>query len=344
MNKLIKKSASILADSPTFDKFISLLERPDGDNSNLLRVLTYHRVDEPGNRPHLDPGLVSATSQDFQQQMEYLSEYHHVLSIAELMEIKSAGRILPSNAVLVTFDDAYRDFQENAWPILKRLKLPVTLFVATSYPGNPDKMFWWDRLYHAVWNSEFVGWLETSAGKHPLRTDQEKGQSLRNLREYIKSMPHIEAMKFVDGVYNQLNPPLSENEVLDWEALRDLAHEGVTLGPHTQTHPLMNRISSIDAHQELVGSIEDLKRETGEVMPIFAYPGGGLNDRVVEVLRREDVQIGFTTQRGINQIGKVDWLQLRRINVGARTTLQILRAQLLPMAARLNRLWSLSGA
>jgi peptidoglycan/xylan/chitin deacetylase (PgdA/CDA1 family) len=344
MNNLIKKSASILADSPTFDKFISLLERPDEDNSTLLRVLTYHRVDEPSNRPHLDPGLVSATSRDFLQQMEYLSEYHHVLSIAELMEIKLAGRILPSNAVLVTFDDAYRDFQENAWPILKRLKLPVTLFVATDYPGEPDKMFWWDRLYHAVWNSEFADWLETSAGKYPLRMDQEKGQALRNLREYVKSIPHIEAMKFVDSIYDQLKPPPSENGVLDWEALRDLAQEGVTLGAHTQSHPLMNRISSSEAHHELIGSIEDLEREVGEVMPIFAYPGGGLNNRVVEILRQEDVQIGFTTLRGINQIGKVDWLQLRRINVGARTTLQILRAQLLPMAAHLNRLWSLSGA
>ena len=344
MNKWIKTSASILAESHTFERFVSLLERPDNGNSNLLRVLTYHRIDEPGKRSHLDPGLISATPQDFERQMEYLVGHYHVVSMAELMEIKSASRNLPSNAVVVTFDDAYRDFQENAWPILKRLKLPVTLFVATSYPGNPDKLFWWDRLYHAIWNSEFVDWLETLAGRFPLRSDQEKVQSLRNLREYVKSMPHIEAMKFVDSVYDQLKPPRYKNEVLDWDALRRLVQEGVTLGPHTQTHPLMNQISSKDAYQELVGSMEDLEREVGEVMPIFAYPGGGLNNRVVEILRQEDVQIGFTTLRGINQIGKVDWLQLRRINVGARTTLQILRAQLLPMAAYLNRLWSLSGA
>jgi len=50
--------------------------------------------------------------------------------------------------------------------------------------------------------------------------------------------------------------------------------------------------------------------------------------------------MAFTTSRGINPIRYADLLKLRRINVGGKTTLPILRAQLLPWAKHLNWLQS----
>ena len=41
------------------------MERFGDHRPNLLRVLTYHRVDEPENRPFLFPGLISATPAEF---------------------------------------------------------------------------------------------------------------------------------------------------------------------------------------------------------------------------------------------------------------------------------------
>ena len=47
----------------------------------------------------------------------------------------------------MTFDDAYCDFADHAWPVFRRLGVPVTLFVATEYPDHPDRAYWWDRLH-----------------------------------------------------------------------------------------------------------------------------------------------------------------------------------------------------
>jgi peptidoglycan/xylan/chitin deacetylase (PgdA/CDA1 family) len=92
----------------------------------------------------------------------------------------------------------------------------------------------------------------------------------------------------------------------------------------------MNRISPEEAREEVVGSLRDLEREIGSVLPIFAYPSGGFNDAVVRVLEQAGVKLAFTTRRGINDLCRPDPLRLRRINVGQRTTLAALRAQLLP--------------
>ena len=44
--------------------------------------------------------------------------------------------------ILITIDDAFLSFYENAWPILKENKIPFILFVSTEPVGKPGYMDW----------------------------------------------------------------------------------------------------------------------------------------------------------------------------------------------------------
>ena len=44
--------------------------------------------------------------------------------------------------ILITIDDAFLSFYENAWPILKRRKIPFILFVSTEPVGKSGYMSW----------------------------------------------------------------------------------------------------------------------------------------------------------------------------------------------------------
>ena len=44
--------------------------------------------------------------------------------------------------ILITIDDAFKSFYENAWPILKKDKIPFLLFVSTKPVGNKGYMTW----------------------------------------------------------------------------------------------------------------------------------------------------------------------------------------------------------
>ena len=81
---------------------------------------------------------------------ELLARDYYVASMDEALEAVVKNRPLPARAVLLTFDDAYRDFAVNAWPTLKQYGLPATLFVPTAYAGSQPQEFWWDRLYRAL--------------------------------------------------------------------------------------------------------------------------------------------------------------------------------------------------
>jgi len=336
MVRSLRQLVPMFARSAAFRNVVALLDQTGGERPNLLRVLTYHRVDAPQARPWMDPVLISASPEAFDVQMKYIAANYQPISVFDVLEAleRNDRLILPRRAVLVTFDDAYQDFEQHAWPVLKQYQIPVTLFVPTAFPDHPERLFWWDRLFHAL-HSTVKNEISTPVGTLAIGTDVESSQANLRLKNHIKSLPNDVAMGFVEDLEHQLGVSPHANCVLGWAALRRLATEGVTLAPHTQTHPIMNHIPPGAMQHEALGSLQDLQREIGETPPVFAYPSGFHNAEVVSAIRAAGIKLAFTTERGINILGRDDPLQLQRINVGAQTTVPILRAQLLSLSASL---------
>lgn len=328
----LKSAAHGAVRSRAFAELVTLLERFDRSRERLLATLTYHRVADPGDTPELDPALVSARPHEFQAQLEYLVASRPVVGLDEVLAAFRGDRELPPGAVSLTFDDAYRDFADHAWPIIRRLGVPVTLFVATAYPGDAERAFWWDRVHQAI-SATAADSVATPVGRLPLGTAREREAAVALLRRELSALPHADAMGAVDRLVSELGGRTPTNAVLDWAALRQLAADGVTLAPHTRTHPLLHRVSEQVAREELAGSAADLVREIGAAPPVLAYPGGGHSDEVVRIAAETGYELAFTTRRGLNDVGRSDRLRLRRINVGRRSSPALIRAQLLGWAA-----------
>jgi peptidoglycan/xylan/chitin deacetylase (PgdA/CDA1 family) len=336
---LIKKSSLALANTSAVSRILTALERVDKGGNSLLRVLTYHRVDELDARPNLSPSLLSATPDDFSLQMHFLAENYTPISVRHVLEYIEMESALPSKAVLVTFDDAYCDFAQHAWGILKQYGIPVTLFVPTAYPDNPKRILWWDKLHFALRKTERDE-ITSPVGIVHLATPKDRRRAFKHLRNHIKSLAHDEAMQLVDELCDQLQIESShDNAILSWASLRQLAAEGVTLGAHTRTHPLLNRISMDEAEQEAVKSQQDLQQHIGDTMPIFAYPSGSANEAIAARLVQAGFKLAFTTERGINDMTRTNPLLIRRINVGSSTSVNVMHVQMLSDMVYLNRFW-----
>lgn len=280
----------------------------------------------------MDSRSVSATPEGFAQQMEHLARNYHVIGMPELLNAVESGSALPKRAVLITFDDAYADFAVIAWPILKRLGLPATMFVPTAYPNHPERAFWPDKLYQAFAATSQTELSETPLGRLPLGTTEEGRKSLRRLQDYCTTIPDDEMVRLVDWVCCELTGRvLYCGSALNWDQLRRLAQEGLTLGSHTQSHCIMTQVRHDRAWEEIQGSQEDLRREIGNVLPIFCYPNGNHNDKVVSILRHEGIRLAFTTLSGENRLGSVDPLRMRRAVITPRTSEWIFRVRLLRM-------------
>lgn len=61
---------------------------------------------------------------------------------------------------------------------------------------------------------------------------------------------------------------------LDWDQVRYLDRHGVTIGSHTRTHFDCGATDAERLHHEIVGALEDLRRELGHDIPYFSFPKG----------------------------------------------------------------------
>ena len=335
--RLVRRTAARTARTPAAARVVTLLERAARPRPGALAVLTYHRVDEPGRTPHLYPGLISATPADFEEQMLFLARNHRLLSLAELLAVRRGEAPPPPRSVMVTFDDAYRDVAEHAWPIMRRHGIPLTLFVPTAFPDEPRRAFWWDRLYASLAGRGSV--ISTPVGYLAVRTEEDRIRAFRQLREHLKSLPYDRAKALVDEMSAEpgSRPPPPVSAVLGWDELRRLAAEGVALAPHSRTHPLLDKLPRKEARREILRSLDDLEREIGPTPRAFAYPGGGCDDEVAAELEQQGFELGFLTARGANDLHRPDWLRLRRINVGRTSGVSLIRLQLLPQWTRARR-------
>ena len=301
---------------------MSCFEQAESRRPNLLRVLTYHRVfDESA----------------FRGSMEYLAQRYHFVTAEELLEVLRDEKQLPPRSMMITFDDAYSDFATSAWPVLRSYDIPVVLFVPTGYPSNGEQVFWWDRLEQAIMDTPREDVLETPAGSLPLRSVANRRRAHDRLRALVKTWDHDRTLSYVAEICETLGAEPCTSQVLSWDALRGLAREGVTLASHTRMHPLLNRVSTERARAEIIGAREDLLRETGAALPLFAYPGGYYCPQSREVLSETGIEAAFTTVRGTNDLDTEDRLRLRRINIGHYASVGVVRARLLESAASFNR-------
>jgi len=103
----------------------------------LVPILCYHNLG-PQTRGRL---LMSASA--FEEQMRYLKrEGYHVITLRQFIEFASLKQQLPRKTVVLTFDDGWKSFKEYAYPVLKELGYPATLFIYTDFIGARIALSW----------------------------------------------------------------------------------------------------------------------------------------------------------------------------------------------------------
>lgn len=329
ITRTLKRFALQVTESRAFEPVLGKLERR-GQKRSCLRVLAYHRIDGHRQADPYYPGLISAAPQQFAAQMSFVAEHYCVCSMDQVVSAAKRNCSLPRNSVLLTFDDATTDFALHAWPVLRSLGLPATVFVPTAYPDNPALAFWWDRIYRAIMLSPNGSRIPAPEGTVTLVAPKQRVQLFRRLRDHLKTIPHSRFRQLTDDIVaaaGVADPP--HNNVLGWDSLRQLDQQGVTLAPHTHTHPMLNQLSDEEIREELKTSCAVLQAQIGHsTSRTLAYPAGGVSDAVVSAMVSEGFDVAFSTQRGVNSQSFEEPFRLRRINVSAGTNLALLRLQL----------------
>ena len=103
-------------------------------NDKSAIVLMYHRFED-----QRFPST-SISSKNFQNQIKYLKENKfNILPISDLILFFNDNYDIPEKSVFITIDDGYKSFYEHAFPILKKNKIPFSLFLSTKFVSKEKK-------------------------------------------------------------------------------------------------------------------------------------------------------------------------------------------------------------
>jgi peptidoglycan/xylan/chitin deacetylase (PgdA/CDA1 family) len=254
-------------------------------------ILCYHNVTA---QPEADPwgrlGLHMPLA-TFERQVRWLAANYDVLSLDELAGQLSRGGSL-RGAVTLTFDDGYGGVFDHAWPLLRDLGIPATVFIVSEAPGR-NEPFWWDdpHVLRAYSPDRRHHWLTA------LRGD---GKAI------VRSL----------GPARRPATPTRCCTPADWQTLTEAVRSGLRLGVHSATHRSLPTLDEGDLQLEVVESREVIARRTGVTPEFFAYPYGLWNDRVRRAVRGAGYRAALTLEYGHNTATADPWL-LRRVSVPA---------------------------
>jgi peptidoglycan/xylan/chitin deacetylase (PgdA/CDA1 family) len=105
------------------------------DSQSGLRVFLYHRVAD-------EPDALALSPAKFRAQMQHLArEGFQAIDVVTALDLLYAGELQPKHVAL-TFDDGFKDVEENAYGVLADLGFSATVFVATDVIDGCAKYFW----------------------------------------------------------------------------------------------------------------------------------------------------------------------------------------------------------
>ncbi len=138
-----------------------------------LPVLLYHNI---GECPQGQERELYVPRHKFKRQMQWLRDNRYTpILTSDWLAWRSEGKSLPDKPVLITFDDAYADLIENAFPVLRRLGFSATVFVPTqalgrAHPWGAAPVMTAEQIRHwSLQGIEFGGHSRTHADLRQLR-------------------------------------------------------------------------------------------------------------------------------------------------------------------------------
>ncbi len=297
-----------------------------------LLVLNYHRIGSPAGSL-FDWELWSAKEDDFDAQVAYLARHYDIVGPEDLEEVRRSQH---GRHVMITFDDGYRDNYELAFPILKRRGATATFFLATGYLDQP-RLTWWDEIAWMVRSSDRSGidrneWLlQDMAFDEPSRC-----HAIRTLLDIYKQLDHDDTQRFVSSLAEETGSGRAQIDVaseqwMTWDMVREMRREGMSIGGHTVSHPVLARHDVSTQEEEISVCKQRIETEIGQSISMFSYPVGSraaFDEYTQAFLKQHGFDAAFSYYGGLNKTEEWSDYDLLRVPIEREVTLAEFRALL----------------
>jgi len=286
-----------------------------------IYMLSYHHVTSGPD----DPLGHRVSAEQFEAHVRYLKKWSEIIPLKEALEHLSKPP-LKRDYLVITFDDGYKDVHKVAFPILRKLGVPATVFLIAGLVGE-NEVPWYDECKDYL--RILAGTDQTDARAESLTTHLSSIQDIlrepgplegkvERATDFLKTVDdrsRLETMRLLRSQYQLTVSNTTTSHLMNWEQARKMAAQGIAFGSHTVTHPILTKLNLTQVEQELGNSKKIIEENLGVPCHFFAFPNGDFNQETIETLKRLGYVCACTQTFGSNQNG-TDLFRLKRIGVG----------------------------
>jgi peptidoglycan/xylan/chitin deacetylase (PgdA/CDA1 family) len=225
---------------------------------------------------------------------------------------------------MVTVDDCYRDSYEVGFPLFAEHDISATFFLTSGFVDGTATP-WWDeiawmvnsskreRLEPSTWWSTVLP-LGAAAGKAT-------ATALVGVRRGLNPERGADMLEHLAAATGSGRRPAeaTAQEFITWTHAREMATAGMTIGGHTETHPVLSTLPEQAQHAEIERGLDRIADELGERPTTFAYPvglKGTFDSSTKAALATSGVRLAFSNYGGYTRASNWDPLELRRVGAG----------------------------
>ena len=302
---------------------------------NLCKIIMYHYVRDIKNSDF--PGVKGLEKREFINQINFLKNKFHFVTIEEVIECIYENRELSSNSVLLTFDDGLKDHFQNVFPILKHYEIKGSFFVPIK-PIEEKKVLDVHKIHlilakirdYNIIIDELKKIISENKEIHKLKTFQEYYESIPLQSRYdpkeiifIKRMlqrelPETLRIKIVDELFRKFvineETDFAEKFYLNSEEMKEMTESGMYIGSHGYSHEWFTKLSDIELENEINSCVKFAKKNFGKNDLVMCYPYGGHTTNVTTLIEKMGFKLGLTTNFGDAKLLRSNAFTLERFD------------------------------
>lgn len=184
----------------------------------------------------------------------------------------------PNRFVCLTFDGAYKDVIDWAYPVLRKHSVPFTVYLPTAFPDGIGEA-WWLALEELIARENRLSLvIDRKERRFATSSTAEKSQTYEFLASWLRTLTPADISLAINDLCRRYSvdlTALSRSASMDWDHLARLAADPlVTIGSATVNYPALSKLRDVDAQREIVMGKAVAEMAFQRDVRHFAYPFG----------------------------------------------------------------------
>jgi len=303
---------------------------------NQITIVMYHYVRELQYTRY--PKIKALLISEFKEQLTYLEKFYQFVTVNDCIDAIYSNVELPSNAILLTFDDAYIDHYNTVFPILEEKGIQGCFFPPAKSILN-HKVLDVNKIHFLLASISDINnlldnlfdCLEKYRSEFSLKSNDYYFSKLAQANRFdskeiifIKRLLQVELEEEIrnlildDLFYKYVTNDegaFSRELYMDINQIKCMVQNGMYIGSHGYDHYFLDNLSPDKQEKEINLSLQFLKKVGSPIDNwVMNYPYGVYNNSLIDIIRKKNCKFALTTKVGIASLSKDNAFTLERLD------------------------------